>query len=303
VVGYRRDWDGTEWQRFARQLAQERHGAANMQSVPDRVQGDAGIEFYSICGTAYQCYAPQAALTAQAASAMKAKARRDLDKLVANRAKLEGIFGSTRLIRWILFCPYLDDKSVVAAVRQHGDGLKAHGLPYLGGQFEALVQSQEDFETERVRLQRLPVVVVPRAPTGGTGKPLRPELEVVLMEKLQRANPTATLAQLDERKAKYIAAHASRENLLRGMQIDHPVLWERAMQCIATEEKTLELTGARGDAPSEMLQSSLDRISATLRHDLGDVAHASIQEISLGTLADWLMRCPLDFPGDSGHAG
>ena len=57
----RRDWKGDEWQEFALQLVQRRHGAENVQVVPDKVKGDAGLEFFTTCGCLYQCYAPEEA--------------------------------------------------------------------------------------------------------------------------------------------------------------------------------------------------------------------------------------------------
>ena len=101
---FRRLWEAYDWQRFALQFAQQRHGAQNLQTVPDTVQGDAGIEFYSLDGCAYQCYAPQSASdTAKAASAMKQKAKRDLGKLKIYELQLTGILGSVRISRRIFF--------------------------------------------------------------------------------------------------------------------------------------------------------------------------------------------------------
>ena len=91
---HRRDWDAGEWQGYARRLVQRRHGAVNVQSVPDEVQGDCGVEFYTLDGTAYQCYAPEKTSSVKAAaSGMKAKAGRDLGKLAKYRDKLGQIFG------------------------------------------------------------------------------------------------------------------------------------------------------------------------------------------------------------------
>jgi hypothetical protein len=81
-MGFLRAWDPDGWQAFALQLVQLRHYPQNVQIVPDAVRGDAGIEFFSTDGCLYQCYAPEeVADVGKAASAMKEKARRDLNKL------------------------------------------------------------------------------------------------------------------------------------------------------------------------------------------------------------------------------
>ncbi|MCK7612254.1 hypothetical protein [Roseibium sediminicola] len=87
---YRRDWEGKEWQRFSKQLVQVRHGAQNVQDVPDKVHGDAGLEFITTDGTCYQSYAPEEVSDiAKAASAMKNKGARDLRKLIKIKKKLQ----------------------------------------------------------------------------------------------------------------------------------------------------------------------------------------------------------------------
>jgi hypothetical protein len=145
----RRAWDGDSWQAYALQLVQLRHQPQNVQIVPDRVKGDAGVEFFSTNGCLYQCYAPEeSADVAKASSAMKAKASRDLQKLSTYAEVIEKILQGIKCVRWILLCPFLDDKEVVAFVRFKGKELKALGLGFVDGHFEALVHSQSDFATE-----------------------------------------------------------------------------------------------------------------------------------------------------------
>lgn len=296
---FRRLWDGDEWQRFALQIVQRRHGAHNVQAVPDRVRGDAGIEFYSLDGCAYQCYAPQSdSDTAKAAGAMKQKAGRDLPKLKAYESELDKILGSVRVGRWILLCPFLDDKQVVAYVRDAGERLKQQGTVVLGPNFEALVHSQEDFQPEIASLDRVPMLLP--APASAAAVEVGGELEERLLQKLARAFPGVGPADLDRRRRNFLSAYTERENLLTDLRVKHPQLWELADAGIRSEERRLELVGAHGDQPAEMLQASLDRITETLGRDLNEVARSSVSAISQGTLSDWLMRCPLDFPKEPG---
>jgi hypothetical protein len=149
-MGFQRAWDPDGWQGFAFQLVQLRHKPQNVQIVPDAVRGDAGIEFFTTDGCLYQCYAPEEVTDVRkAASAMKEKGRRDLNKLVKFQAIIQRILQGLITERWILLCPFLDDKEVVAYIRGHGAIIKAHGLSFLADNFEALVQSLDDFITEQ----------------------------------------------------------------------------------------------------------------------------------------------------------
>jgi hypothetical protein len=298
---FKREWDPIDWQNYALRLVQARHGAQNIQRVPDRVQGDAGIEFFALDGCAYQCYAPEECSdTRKAASAMKGKAARDIQKLHKNHAVLAKIFHSLTIARWILLCPFLDDKEVVASVRAKGELVKAYGLPFLDPAFEALVHSQVDFQNEIDQLRYRPIVISVGVMNNGAMHTQcgtsSGALDDILTSKLGRAFPSLSAEKLETRKQSFIAAYAIRQNILNRLQIDHPILWETAIECVTAEEQRLELTGAEGTAPSEILRTSLNRIEQTLRHDLPDISHSSITQISHGTLSDWLMHCPLDFP-------
>jgi hypothetical protein len=115
---FERSWNGDDWQAFALQLVQLRHQAQNVQTVPDRVKGDAGIEFFSIDGCLYQCYAPEeVADVAKAASAMKAKASRDLEKLKTYETQIKSILQTVIARRWpsrVRFQRFLEFKMLPA---------------------------------------------------------------------------------------------------------------------------------------------------------------------------------------------
>src|SRR3954466_5843248 len=146
---YERAWGSTSWEEFALKLVQLRHGATNVQRVPDSVRGDGGLEFFTTDGCLIQCYAPEeTADIAKASSAMKQKATRDLPKIAKNKKIIADMLQGTRARRWILLCPFLDDKAIIAHVRQKGRLLATADLEFIGDDFEALVQSQEDFSIQ-----------------------------------------------------------------------------------------------------------------------------------------------------------
>jgi hypothetical protein len=298
-MSLRRSWEGVEWQTYSLRLVQLRHGPSNIQIVPDNVQGDAGVEFFSMDGCCYQCYAPEEVVSvAKASSAMKAKGRRDLSKLKKNKSTLCGILQNAKIKRWILICPFLDDKSVVAAIRTRGEELKSALYGLVTDDFEALVQSQDDFlqEIETIRKHSFPALVEIPAATeeeviSRDGGPMAATLE----RKLRNAYKSIPADELLKRKAEYIVANIARENALQYLKSEHPILWERATKVFAVEERRLVMLGSGQSAPREQLVESLGRITDGLRNDLPDLATSSITQISLGTLADWLLRCPLDF--------
>lgn len=301
-MGYRRAWKGDEWQTFALQLVQRRHGPENVQVVPDSVGGDAGLEFFTTSGCLYQCYAPEETSDiAKAASAMKAKAGRDLPKLVKYKDKIEPILCGIPVSRWILLCPFLDNKDVVADVRKRGLDLKGQGLTFLAPDFEALCHSQDDFAGELEQLKALSLgpplsIDVPKPIDVSAAS--ETSIGTRIDEKLARAyGPAATDTQIALRRNAYIKAHLYRENALDQLRQNHSVLWERAFQSLDVEETRLIAVGANSTTlPAEQLQASTERIEEAMTRALPTLSTAIVTQIALGTVSDWLIRCPLDFP-------
>lgn len=306
---YRRAWDGNEWQRHALQLVQLRHGHQHVQPVPDQVGGDAGLEF--ICldkdggkgGVLYQCYAPEeTADAAKAAIAQKSKARRDLNKLKDNQIKLGGILKGLEIDRWILLCPFLDNKDVVTAVRDRGIEIRALKLPFLAGNFEALVHCQDDFVSEIEMLRQQGVLPI-KMPTQDLNLDIVDKQEgdigKRITEKLNRGfKATLKPDQIRKRRDAYIRAHLHRENALSNLKLNHPALWDRSIQVLDAEEQRLAAVGASSDLPGKQLQESLDRLESALQKDLPDISGSFATTVAMGTIGDWLIRCPLDFPDD-----
>lgn len=297
---HRRLWDGGEWQSFAHQLVQLRHGHQNIQCVPDKVAGDAGIEFIFTGGTLYQCYAPQEASdVAKAAEAQKAKASKDLRKLVSFRDKLGPLLKGLKIDRWILLCPFLDNKDVITHVRSKAIALRAEQLPFLSDDFEGLVHSQDDFaaEIELLRQQSMMPMKLDMAPEVDITAAQGGEIGRKITEKLNRGfKATETPEKIAQRRDTYIRNHLRRENALANLRQNHPALWERSIQCLSAEEQRLAAVGASSSLPGEQLKESVNRIEQALSKDLPDMAGAFATTVAIGTVGDWLMRCPLDFP-------
>lgn len=308
-MNYRRAWDGHEWQRYALQLVQLRHGHQHVQAVPDQVGGDAGLEF--ICldkdggkgGVLYQCYAPEeTADVAKSAIAQKSKARRDLNKLQANKSKLGEILKGLKIDRWILLCPFLDNKDVVAAVRDRGIEIRDLKLPFLADNFEALMHCQDDFVTEIEMLRQqgtMPMKMPAQDPALDIAVEQGGDIGKRITEKLHRGFKTTLKPdQIRKRRDAYIRAHLYRENALAELKLNHPALWDRSVQVLDAEEQRLAAVGAISDLPGQQLQESLNRLEAALLKDLPDISGSFATTVAMGTVGDWLIRCPLDFPDE-----
>ena len=228
---------------------------------------------------------------------MKRKASRDLAKLIKYREEIFKILGSIKVRRWILFCPFLDNKDVVKHIQDKVVELKLHELEFVDDSFHALVQSQEDFpsEFETLRKESLGVPLTLVSPTTEEIEAKSNVIDNRLQNKLAKAFPSDKIEEREERKQKHVSAFLKRENALAKLKDNFPDLWETAQETIDAEEDRLGMIGLTG-APRTQLSGSLDRLNGELRSDLPSLGNSTIRAISNGTLSDWLIRCPLDFP-------
>lgn len=298
VDEYRRRWGGEEWQVFAYALAQLRYGPSNVQRVPDSVHGDGGLEFFTTDGCLVQCYAPEEVSDVKkSTSAIKQKATRDLPKLISNSSIISGMLQNIKARRWILMCPFFDDKSVISHVREKGRDIVAAGLPFIANDFEALVHSQEDFavEVDKLRQTSLGMQIAVQVDETKVVSEARSDFAKKLPDKLRRAYPKHDSAQIDAATEEHVRSYFRSANTLEQLRQYHPAIWERLQITVTSEERRLLLVGATGDAPIDQLIASLDRIEAGLRQDLPTLSQAARTDLANGTLSDWLIRCPLDF--------
>ena len=300
----KRDWDSTEWEEFALRLVQVRHGAQNVQRVPDNVRGDAGIEFLTTDGCCYQCYAPaQTADTAKAASAMKRKATRDLKKLNYNASTIEELLGTRKLTRWILLCPFLDDKSVISHVRERTDTLLIPTLDFVSEDFHALVQSLHDFETEltTLRSHSLGIPIDMQMPSSEQTSIHFQKVGTQIDTKLERGFPRLRIDVRNKRAREYTRAHLLSENALDQLKYEFPDLWEAYRRTLSSEEVRLQTVGSGSGDTSEQLNRELERLETKFSRALPSLDSVTITRLSTGTLATWLIECPLDFHSDAGE--
>ena len=299
---YKRDWDGADWEDFSRRLVQLRHGAQNVQNVPAKVRGDAGIEFFTTEGCCYQSYAPEEAVdVAKAASAMKQKATRDINKLIKYSSTISKLMGSIKIKRWIMLCPFLDDKSVISHVRSKEEKVKAAGLGFIDADFRALVHGQADFEKELEILRQaslgVPLEIVHA--TEDDAANANNAIKQRVATKLARAYPDAGPEFIERKTLAFIRSDMTGSNALEALKLEYPDLWERSRRMIETEERLLETVGVGLGAPNEQLLRGLERLEESLRKQLPSLGRSEITAIANGILGTWLIECPLDFSESS----
>ena len=294
---------GEEWQRWANQLLIRHYGPTEYQRVQDNDKGDAGIEGFTVSdGHAYQAYGCEEPVsTTDRYEKQRAKMTTDIGKFINNRSILERIFGAVKITRWVLFVPYYDSKQIVVHASNKTAEVFAARLTYVAESFRVMVCQEDDFCIERDQLinagtKTLQVNVDPATTEQVTNwVSCHDGLAATLDEKLRKL-PTIRNDehrwQFHQKVLKWYLEGQSILDVLR----KYPDVYGRVLKAKSHRENFLVMATINGSTPQEILSSSIEGLRETLQKEVRELHSFSAESLAHEAIADWLLRCPLDFP-------
>ena len=299
-------WSPDDWEEYVNDLLRLRYGPTDYQRVPATDRGDCGIEGFSISDrAAYQSYAAQEyATNNQLYEKQRAKMTADIGKFIRNRAKLQGLFGDVRIRRWVLAVPEFETRRLVAHASDKTTEVRRALLPYVDPtDFRVMVTTAQDFAAEHRQLATMGAVAVDVAPvhvdpatlSAFTADEGNSHLLGNLLSKLQNIpscrDERVRVALVDELCRGYLVGQA----YIGQLADQYPQLHRQVLALKQQKESVLtvrslvtsQAANERMDDLMEELRVDLERSVPSLAPMYGDLIKES--------LADWLMRCPLDF--------
>lgn len=299
---YDEHWEPEEWENHAHGLLRDRHGATNVMKVPDRHKGDRGLDYYCLKeAVTYQCYAVEMPCdVATRATRQKAKISTDLKKFCANTPDLKAMFADVRIRRWILLVPLLDS----AELNQHA-GLKASEvralkLGYVAEDFEVLVQDQDSFDQwsrEQRAIRRRALDITSAAPSTDEIADYAKTSNHLVSNLTSKLAKRVTSGSISDGVSEAIGWLLARDNSLERLRESAPEVHDALMGVIDRHTKRLQIAGLPTEGtPHAILREEIDLLTKALKDSMPSVTDDSAEQIAFGTVADWLLRCPLDFP-------
>lgn len=297
---------GWEWQELIIRILKAKYPPGEFVEVPDRVGGDCGVEGFGRDGMAYQCYACEGPLDLrQLTISQKRKMTEDIAKLRKNASALSGIFGTTKISRWIFVVPYWDDKSLVVHANKKASELLKDGLPFIDGSFQIAICTQDDYETETtlLALNRTPCIDIEPAELSPTAvdewmKSSGDDYRGNLSNKCRVLQPDPKLAL--QMQVAFIRKLLQGQNALEKLRSRTPDLYQEAVRLKRKTEEFLDAESLMADAqPPEKLRTTLDEFQRNLRERLPGVDQATLKHVGFEAVVDWLVRCPLNFPEET----
>jgi len=298
--------EGNEWQVWAKKLLNARYKAGEYQHVPDKDKGDAGIEGFSLDGCAYQMYGPEGDVTFERRhEKIRGKVTADIAKFIKNRRKLSSMFGDLLINRWILLVPYFDSRALVEHAAKKTKEVLTARLPYVDSEdFRVVIADEDVFAEERDRLLQLgidKIAVCSRPATdneidGWSDDAGNVEKAAQLEEKTRRLPTLASEKKRAEFRREVVRWWLDGQTVLEDLR-EYPDTWEAIRRVKSEQERYLKGHGMIAvEQPSERLMGALQKILEAVEEEVCVLAASSREAVCHEAVADWLMRCPLDFP-------
>ena len=297
-------FDGDEWEDFALLLLQERHGALNVHKIPADDQGDLGLDYFCISeGVVYQCYAVEEPVSiAQRADKQKTKITVDLGKFVKNSAEILQLMHGQPVKRWVLLVPLHNSKAVNLHAAKKAEEIKALQSGLVDADFEVVVQDLDCFPetaiergiTQRSTIRFEPLEVRPEE-IEGFSKSQPPGLLQNLYDKLRKRVNDGS-GSIDEVANSLLSDLLKRDNVLERLKTTAPPLYEKIQMAIRRRLRYLQTMGVGNSTPHAILTSQFDELKREVLKTLPNLSDDDAEMVAYGTIASWLMMCPLDFP-------
>lgn len=296
---------GEEWQLWADRLLKRHYGPGEYQTVPDNQKGDAGIEGFTISsGHAYQAYGPEEPLTTdQRLKKHQKKMSDDIRKFIQNRDTLAAILGDVKIRRWILLVPYFDSKQIVGHAAKKTEEVIAANLSYVHNDtFRVMIEDEETFIVERdqllnANLTTLSVVSEQMMPGAIADWADEHDALVRTLDEKTRRLPTLHDDRARRTFRDLIIKHfLEGQNSLEELR-KYPTIYEKIRRAKSERERYLatEVMLATGSV-SEILRAVLEDTREVVKSEVLNMSVNTLDAVAWEAVADWLIRCPLDFP-------
>ncbi len=300
---------GDEWERWANKLLSCHYGPTEYQKVPSNDKGDAGIEgFVAADGHAYQAYGCEEPVsTKKRYESQRDKMTRDISKFIKNKAALTSIFKNSVVIRrWVLLVPYCDSKDILSHAATKTDEVLAANLSYVSTDFRVVVCQEDDFQIARDQLLNANAGVlklaVQSAPTGvvQSWATSNSALFATLDQKIGRMPSMSNALRRQSFCEQVLKWHLEGQSLLEALR-SYPEIYQKVRAAKNHQENYLAMATLDTEATKESLKGPLDALKAALQKEVRELHSFNAETLSHEAVADWLLRCPLNFPEAAKH--
>jgi hypothetical protein len=297
-------FDGNHWEGIMQLCFRLKYESEHYQSVPAS-SGDCGIEGYTKTGKVFQCYCPDNNMSSKDLyDKQRDKITRDLAKLKLYEGRLKKFLEDTKIKEWIFVTPEYRMNDLLIHCNTKRQELIQENLSIIDPSFQVIVHDINNF------LKELPIALnvdqnklYIGAEKGNTNvtewKTQSIDLASNAVRKHNKRFP-AKATDVDKKVNTLtdltIQSFLDRETILQRWQQLHQEDYDKFLILIGQIEKEIQEKCMFPAEDNNRLYVELREIvRQRLKQNFGYLSDMTIENLTHGAIADWLLRCPLDF--------
>lgn len=226
----------------------------------------------------------------------------DIGKFARNRDALTRLFGPIVIRAWWFVIPRHENKQLNLHAEKKAAEVRSQKLSYCSADFFIHIATPDDFEKERrIELSLgLEEISLPDCdPSAENLIQLAQEEQAgceILDGKIVRMQ--IPQAQRQYFRDGWLRLYIKGKTILDYMSAETPDLYYRIRQSLSSKEERLFLEYSNG-SPIDIIHRIADELERDVQQSLHNISIRHCKDIVSYAIADWLMRCPLDFPEES----
>lgn len=305
--------NGDEWEEFCHSCLKIKHQHDNYKSVDASSGGDSGIDGFTATGEVYQCYCPEKEYSdKELYEKQRDKITKDIQKLYDYQSSIKPLLNGVKIKNWHFTTPLYKEKSLILHCNEKENLVKSWNLDFIDVNFKIAITDIGHFR--QVMLYVLPdvrkvagsaidfTVSVPDSSIleeykKNTGNNHLINNAVDKNTKLFPKNGVDYSESILERTNLTIEDYLIGENIKKLWSNEFDSQYEKFLRLISTMEREVK---KQSTLPFEDNAKKVDEIRNMVKHKLdiefpNFLSESNKEEIASAVVADWLMRCPLNF--------
>lgn len=299
------DFDGNSWEAFCQLCFKLKFANEGYQELP-AYPGDLGIEGYTRTGIVFQCYCPNENYNADILyTKQRDKITKDLGKLITYRKELKKYLGNVLIEKWIFVTPKYQNKDLVRHCAEKAEEYRQKNMDILSPNFDVLVHDL-DFFTEQIPLildGKSKKVAINHNDETNENTTSWVNSKIDLVENANRKNSFRIPENVVNRASKIDRlTQITISNFLDGnltinqLEQRFPNDYENLVRVISQYEKKVEELCLTNSSNSNIFYESIEtELKSRIKNSITYLDDTTINRLTEQVLADWILRCPIDF--------
>ena len=294
------DFNGTTWEEFCQICFKRKYETDGYQEMP-AWQGDLGIEGFTRSGILFQCYCPDEEYAPDDLyNKQRDKITTDQKKLITNETELQNYLKTIKVKQWIFVTPGYKKKDIVKHCHDKAEEYRKMNLSILDDNFDVLIYDIDFFVLD---YRKKKIEINPSTKKSDIEIADWKTKEISLVENAVRKHGQRIKTDAKNRDNKInTLTQNSIEHFLNGnitvkiMQENYPKDYEKFMRVVSLYETKVTEICITNTSDNNLLYKQIeDELKVKLKEAFNYIDQITIDRLTEQVLADWILRCPINF--------